>query len=189
MILGKGVIGAQPRPPLSWLQRVKIAVSAAKGLDFLHMKVDPPIIHGSIKSSNILLFDNDVAKIGDLGVSTDPEWTEWFYNSGDAWPCRPKDHEAPEYVTDHTFRITLMPRLINDMAAFLGYLLCVASFFELLRHTMTGHYSTQSDVYSFGVVLLELLTGRKVFDYTMPFGLHNLVTWVHMPAFTFLVSV
>jgi serine/threonine protein kinase len=54
---------------------------------------------------------------------------------------------------------------------------------------MTGQSSTKSDVYSFGVVLLELLTGRKKFDYTMPRGQQSLVTWVHMPAFTFLVSL
>ncbi|AQK41945.1 PTI1-like tyrosine-protein kinase 3 [Zea mays] len=40
MILGKmGIKGARPGPPLSWLQRVKIAVSAAKGIEFLHEKV------------------------------------------------------------------------------------------------------------------------------------------------------
>jgi pto-interacting protein 1 len=187
MILGKkGVKGAQPVPPLSWLQRMKIAISAAKGLEFLHRKVDPPIIHNNIKSSNILLFDNDVAKIGDIGVSIDPERFGNYYE--DVWPFCMSGLEAPEYVTDHTFRITLMPRLINDMAAFLCYL-CAASFFELLRRAMTGRYSTKSDVYSFGIVLLELLTGRKAIDSTMPPGERSLVTWVHMPAFTFLVSV
>ncbi|KAL6607885.1 hypothetical protein ACP70R_040948 [Stipagrostis hirtigluma subsp. patula] len=65
----KGVKGAQTGPPLSWLQRVKIAIGAAKGLEFLHDKADPLIIHTNIKSSNILLFDDDVAKIGDIGIS------------------------------------------------------------------------------------------------------------------------
>lgn len=36
----------------------------------------------------------------------------------------------------------------------------------------------RSDVYSFAVVLLELLTGRKAVDYTMPEGKQSLVTWV-----------
>lgn len=44
---------------------------------------------------------------------------------------------------------------------------------------MTGQLSSKSDVYSFGVVLLELLTGRKPVDHTLPRGQQSLVTWVH----------
>lgn len=46
------------------------------------------------------------------------------------------------------------------------------------RYAMTGQLSTKSDVYSFGVVLLELLTGRKPVDHTLPRGQQSLVTWV-----------
>ncbi|KAK6941139.1 Protein kinase domain [Dillenia turbinata] len=63
----KGVKGAQPGPVLSWQQRVKIAVDAAKGLEYLHEKAK--IIHRNIKSSNVLLFDDDVAKIADFDLS------------------------------------------------------------------------------------------------------------------------
>lgn len=65
----KGVKGAQPGPVLSWSQRVKIAVGAAKGLEYLHDKAQPRIIHRDIKSSNVLLFDDHVAKIADFDVS------------------------------------------------------------------------------------------------------------------------
>ncbi|XP_072150424.1 wall-associated receptor kinase-like 1 isoform X1 [Setaria viridis] len=64
-----GAIGTRPGQVLSWAQRVKIALSAAQGIEFLHHKTESCIIHSDIKSSNILLFDNDVAKIGDLRVS------------------------------------------------------------------------------------------------------------------------
>jgi pto-interacting protein 1 len=43
---------------------------------------------------------------------------------------------------------------------------------------MTGVLTQKSDVYSFGVILLELLTGRKPVDHTMPKGQQSLVTWV-----------
>jgi len=46
------------------------------------------------------------------------------------------------------------------------------------RYAMTGQITQKSDVYSFGVVLLELLTGRKPVDHTMPKGQQSLVTWV-----------
>ena len=49
---------------------------------------------------------------------------------------------------------------------------------------MTGQLSTKSDVYSFGVVLLELLTGRKPVDHTLPRGQQSLVTWVWAFPFT-----
>ncbi|KAF8049502.1 hypothetical protein N665_2194s0005 [Sinapis alba] len=65
----KGVKGALPGPVLSWYQRVKIAVGAARGLEYLHEKANPHIIHRDIKSSNVLLFGNDVAKISDFDLS------------------------------------------------------------------------------------------------------------------------
>ena len=52
------------------------------------------------------------------------------------------------------------------------------------RYAMTGQLSRKSDVYSFGVVLLELLTGRKPVDHTMPRGQQSLVTWV---SFSFII--
>ncbi|KAF8104781.1 hypothetical protein N665_0168s0024 [Sinapis alba] len=45
------------------------------------------------------------------------------------------------------------------------------------EYAMTGQLTQKSDVYSFGVVLLELLTGRKPVDHTMPRGQQSLVTW------------
>ena len=65
----KGVKGAQPGPVLSWAQRVKIAVGAARGLEYLHEKAEIHIIHRYIKSTNIMLFDDDVAKIADFDLS------------------------------------------------------------------------------------------------------------------------
>ncbi|CAN6342747.1 unnamed protein product [Urochloa humidicola] len=133
----KGMKGVQPGPTLLWMQRVKIALSAAKGLEFLHLKADPTVIHTNIKSSKILIFDDDVAKIGDIGVSR-----KLIYNRDERYnQMRNFGPEAPE----------------------------CASF--------TGMYSTKSDVYCFGVILLELLTGRKPHDHTLPRGQHNLVTW------------
>ncbi|KAG7025284.1 PTI1-like tyrosine-protein kinase 3 [Cucurbita argyrosperma subsp. argyrosperma] len=65
----KGVQGAQPGPVLDWMQRVRIAVDAAKGLEYLHEKVQPAIIHRDIRSSNVLLFEDFKAKIADFNLS------------------------------------------------------------------------------------------------------------------------
>ncbi|CAA7405141.1 unnamed protein product [Spirodela intermedia] len=44
------------------------------------------------------------------------------------------------------------------------------------EYAMTGQLTMKSDIYSFGVILLELLTGRKPVDHTMPRGQQSLAT-------------
>ncbi|MFS7909271.1 putative protein kinase RLK-Pelle-SD-2b family [Helianthus anomalus] len=53
---------------LTWVQRIKIGIDIARGLDSLHERVDT-ILHLDIKSGNILLSKNLVAKIADFGLS------------------------------------------------------------------------------------------------------------------------
>ncbi|XP_028759580.1 probable serine/threonine-protein kinase PBL16 [Neltuma alba] len=45
------------------------------------------------------------------------------------------------------------------------------------EYILTGHLTPRSDVYSFGVVLLELLTGRKSLDKSLPAREQNLADW------------
>ncbi|KAE8707245.1 putative receptor-like protein kinase [Hibiscus syriacus] len=55
--------------PLSWQTRIQIAIDVANALEYLHFYCDPPLCHRDIKSSNILLDENFVAKIADFGLA------------------------------------------------------------------------------------------------------------------------
>ncbi|KAK1279023.1 putative protein kinase [Acorus gramineus] len=134
----KGVQGAEPGPVLTWNQRVKIAYGAAKGLEYLYEKVQPPIAHRDVRSSNVFLFDGYTAKMSDFNLTNQSPGTAARLHSTRVLGTF--GYHAPEYA-------------------------------------MTGQITLKSDVYSFGVVLLELLTGRKPVDHTMPKGQQSLVTW------------
>ncbi|CAF1914937.1 unnamed protein product [Brassica napus] len=54
---------------LSWERRFGIILDVAKALDFMHFGCDPPVIHGDIKPSNVLLDSEFRAKISDFGLS------------------------------------------------------------------------------------------------------------------------
>ncbi|PQM38269.1 putative protein kinase [Prunus yedoensis var. nudiflora] len=129
---------AEPGPVLTWNQRIKIAFGAAKGLEYLHEKVQPSIVHRDVRSSNVLLFDDHVAKVADFNLTNQS----------------------------------------SDTAARLHSTRVLGTFgYHAPEYAMTGQITQKSDVYSFGVVLLELLTGRKPVDHTMPKGQQSLVTW------------
>ncbi|KAJ4806860.1 Leucine-rich repeat protein kinase family protein [Rhynchospora pubera] len=55
--------------PLTWKQRVRIAMESALGLEYLHKACNPPLIYRDVKTSNILLNVNLEAKIADFGLS------------------------------------------------------------------------------------------------------------------------
>lgn len=58
----------QCRGTLSWSNRLSIALDIARALEYLHTIAEPPVIHRDIKSSNILLVNNNHAKLADFGL-------------------------------------------------------------------------------------------------------------------------
>ncbi|KAH7686709.1 Non-specific serine/threonine protein kinase protein [Dioscorea alata] len=54
---------------LDWNTRMKIAAGAARGLEYLHDKANPPVIYRDFKSSNILLDEGFHPKLSDFGLA------------------------------------------------------------------------------------------------------------------------
>ncbi|KAK9734698.1 hypothetical protein RND81_04G157600 [Saponaria officinalis] len=60
----------------TWKMRIKIALDAARGIEYLHNYAVPPIIHRDIKTSNILLDSKWVGRVSDFGLSLKGPETE-----------------------------------------------------------------------------------------------------------------
>lgn len=54
---------------LDWNTRMKIAAGAARGLEYLHDKANPPVIYRDLKCSNILLGEGYHPKLSDFGLA------------------------------------------------------------------------------------------------------------------------
>ncbi|XP_024973085.1 putative receptor-like protein kinase At1g80870 [Cynara cardunculus var. scolymus] len=54
---------------LNWDRRFEIILDVSRALEFLHRECDPPVIHGDVKPSNVLLDTEFRAKLSDFGLS------------------------------------------------------------------------------------------------------------------------
>ncbi|KAL0740000.1 hypothetical protein Bca4012_081513 [Brassica carinata] len=100
----KGVQGAEPGPVLNWNQRVKIAYGAARGMEFLHEKVQPPIVHRDVRSSNVLLFNDFVAKMADFNLT----------NASSDTAARLHSTRATPRLSEDKVKQCIDPKLNND---------------------------------------------------------------------------
>ncbi|KAL5132215.1 Protein STRUBBELIG-RECEPTOR FAMILY 3 [Glycine soja] len=54
---------------LSWNARIRIALGAARSLEYLHEQFQPPVVHRNFKSASILLYDDVSVRVSDCGLS------------------------------------------------------------------------------------------------------------------------
>ncbi|CAN6237295.1 unnamed protein product [Urochloa humidicola] len=67
--LDRALFGGGDSPALSWPERFRIAVGAARGLVYLHEECRECIIHCDVKPENILLDAGLVPKVADFGMA------------------------------------------------------------------------------------------------------------------------
>ncbi|CAI9107348.1 OLC1v1006679C1 [Oldenlandia corymbosa var. corymbosa] len=137
--LAQHLFGWQERgvPPLSWKQRLAIALDVARGVEYLHGLAHQSFIHRDLKPSNILLGDDMRAKVSDFGLVK----------------------SAP----DGKYSIE------TRLAGTFGYL--------APEYASTGRVTAKVDVFAYGVILMEIITGRKSLDDTLPEEKSHLVAW------------
>lgn len=111
---------AYTRMPLTFQQRVNIAVGTARGIQFLHGYKEKPLIHCDIKPANILLDPWCVPKIGDFGFSREGSFEEMEISTAfGTWPYLPHEfvynHKLSKKVDTYSFGVVLcvlMTRLL-----------------------------------------------------------------------------
>ncbi|CDY67567.1 BnaCnng55470D [Brassica napus] len=135
------------RSPLDWEVRARIALGAARGLDYLHSQ-DPLSSHGNVKSSNILLTNSHDARVSDFGLAQ-------LVGSSSTTPNRVTGYRAPE-VTD--------PSRVSQKAD-------VYSFGVVLLELLTGKAPSNSVMNEEGMDLARWVHSvereewrREVFD-------------------------
>ncbi|KAE8075879.1 hypothetical protein FH972_014562 [Carpinus fangiana] len=59
----------EPKRNLSWNTRIRMALGAARALEYLHEVCQPPVIHRNFKSSNLLLDEDLLVRVSDCGLA------------------------------------------------------------------------------------------------------------------------
>lgn len=116
------------RTSLDWDNRMKIAIGTARGLAYLH--VSNNVVHGNIKSSNVLLHSNHEPAVSDFGLSA-------IFAPNSSSNNRIAGYRAPEVVE------TRKPTFKSD----------VYSFGVLLLELLTGKSPNQASLGDDGIDL------------------------------------
>ncbi|XP_060075391.1 uncharacterized protein LOC132555067 [Ylistrum balloti] len=120
--------------PLTWQERLIIVRGASCGLQYLHTLGTAPLIHGDIKSANILLDKHLEAKISDLGMAKHAQ-------KGSTTGALTHITKQQMGTKEYTSKAYLPPEAQRG-----------------------SQMSIKGDTFSFGVVMMEVCTGEQAYD-------------------------
>ncbi|TYH51567.1 hypothetical protein ES332_D10G284800v1 [Gossypium tomentosum] len=168
--------------PLSWNLRMKVALGAAKGLEFLHSD-EVKVIYRDFKTSNILLDSNYNAKLSDFGLAKDGPTGDKSHVSTRVMGTH--GYAAPDYVaTGHltarsdvySFGVVLLEMLTGKRAVDKNrssrehnlvdwakpYLTSKRKFFQIMDVRIKGQYTPEAALKAAYLAVQCLSTEPKV---------------------------
>ncbi|KAK4801058.1 hypothetical protein SAY86_021545 [Trapa natans] len=128
--------------PLTWAARLKIAQGIARGLAFIHDHSPRKYVHGNIKSTKILLDEENQPLISGFGLTRLVSGISGFRTSSS------KKHSFSGYHSVLSSGMELKSSSPSNVYLAPEARVCGSKF------------TPKCDVYSFGIVLMEILTGR-----------------------------
>ncbi|XP_026863384.2 interleukin-1 receptor-associated kinase 1 isoform X2 [Electrophorus electricus] len=131
---------------LCWMQRVNILLGSAKAIQYLHSS-SPALIHGDVKSSNILLGEHLEPKLGDFGMAR-------LCHSPSRTPG--KTSTVAQTATVRGTLAYLPEEYLKDGQ--LGVAIDVYSFGVVVLEVLTGRRALETDKQSKTVYLKDLVT-------------------------------
>ncbi|KDQ53969.1 hypothetical protein JAAARDRAFT_419858 [Jaapia argillacea MUCL 33604] len=126
----------------SYAEKIDIIMATAAGIEYLHSQ-RPPVIHGDIKPSNILIDEDSRPKVCDFGVSRLVD-SKGFTTNHLSLTAR---YSAPEFFTADDDEPPLPP---DD---------------PRVSPTL---FTAKSDVYSFGMTAVEIISEKIPFYHVLP---------------------
>ncbi|MFQ6633061.1 hypothetical protein Gotur_011611, partial [Gossypium turneri] len=141
-------------PVLDWPTRKRIALGAARGLEYLHEHCNPKIIHRDVKAANVLLDEDFEAVVGDFGLA---KLVDVRRTNVTTQVRGTMGHIAPEYLSTGKS---------SERTDVFGYGIMLLELVTGQRAIDFSRLEEEDDVLlldHFLIVLLFLLTGQFLF--------------------------
>nr|TKS13895.1 hypothetical protein D5086_0000048920 [Populus alba] len=100
--------------PLTWTERMKVAMGAARGLDYLHKN---NIIHGNMRTSNIALNHDFEPMLGDFGISTENPSDDIDFEDGYVAPEYQENRKLSTRTDVYAFGVVLLELITGRNAS------------------------------------------------------------------------